>query len=114
MGAMDPTVKAVWGSWHWRPDVLLVLLVLGTLYITGWWRLRRRRPQAARRWQLALSLAGLAVIAVALLSPLDPLASLLLAAHMIQHQLLTMVAAPLLLLANPLPVVLWALPRALR
>lgn len=111
---MDPTVKAVWGSWHWRPDVLLVVLALGTFYITGWWRLRRRRPQVARRWQLALSLAGLAVIAVALLSPLDALASLLLAAHMIQHQLLTMVAAPLLLLANPLPVVLWALPRALR
>ena len=111
---MDPTVKAVWGSWHWRPDVLLVVPALGTLYITGWWCLRRRRPQVARRWQLALYLAGLAVIAVALLSPLDPLASLLLATHMIQHQLLTMVAAPLLLLANPLPVVLWALPRALR
>ena len=33
---------------------------------------------------------------------------------MIQHQLHTMVAAPLLLLANPLPVVLWAVPRRLR
>ena len=43
------------------------------------------------------------MIAVALLSPLEALASLLLAAHMIQHQLHTMVAAPLLLLANPLP-----------
>ncbi len=111
---MDPTVKAVLGSWHWRPDVLLVLLVLGTLYITGWWRLRCRQPQVARPWQLALYLAGLAVIAVALLSPLDPLGSLLLAAHMIQHELLTMVAAPLLLLANPLPAVLWALPRSVR
>ena len=76
---MDPTVKAVLGSWHWRPDVLLVVLALGA----GWWRVRRRRPQVP--WQLALSLAGLAVIAVALLSPLDALASLLLAAHMIQH-----------------------------
>lgn len=54
------------------------------------------------------------MIAVALLSPLEALASLLLAAHMIQHQLHTMVAAPLLLLANPLPVVLWAVPRRLR
>ena len=44
---MDPTVKAVLGSWHWRPDVLLVLLVLGTLYITGWWRLRHARARGA-------------------------------------------------------------------
>ena len=68
----------------------------------------------ARPWQLTLYLAGLALIAVALLSPLDPLVSLLLAVHMIQHELLTMVAAPLLLLANPLPAVLWALPRSVR
>lgn len=111
---MDATVTTVLGSWHWRPDVLLVVVGLGALYITGWWRLRRRRPQVARPWQLALYLAGLAAIAAALLSPLDPLASRLLTAHMLQHELLMMVAPPLLLLATPLPVVLWALPRRVR
>ncbi|MBI4241269.1 MAG: cytochrome c oxidase assembly protein, partial [Candidatus Rokubacteria bacterium] len=85
----------------------------GVAYVTGWRRLRRQKA-AVRPGQLALYLAGLAVIALALLSPIDTFAALLLTMHMIQHELLTMVAPPLLLLANPLPVVLWALPRRLR
>src|SRR5256885_16566048 len=34
--------------------------------------------------------------------------------HMIQHLLLVMVAARVVLLGNPLPLVLWGLPRAVR
>jgi cytochrome c oxidase assembly factor CtaG len=33
---------------------------------------------------------------------------------MVQHELLIMVAAPLLLLADPLPIILWGLPRRFR
>jgi putative membrane protein len=50
------------------------------------------------------------VLCVALLSPIDRLAGVLFSMHMVQHLLLMMVAAPLLLCANPLPVFLWALP----
>src|SRR5439155_1353311 len=56
----------------------------------------------------ALTLAG------ALLPPLDRVAAALLSAHMGQHVLLTLVAAPLLALAQPLNVALAALPRAWR
>lgn len=108
---MDPTLKAVLASWQWRPDVALVVAGLGAVYVTGWCRLRRRKPKAVRPWRLALYLCGLAVIILALLSPLDTFAPWLFTLHMVEHQLLTMVAPPLLLLANPLPVVLWALPR---
>jgi cytochrome c oxidase assembly factor CtaG len=34
--------------------------------------------------------------------------------HMVQHEILIMVAPPLLLLADPLPVLLWGLPRNFR
>jgi cytochrome c oxidase assembly factor CtaG len=34
--------------------------------------------------------------------------------HMIQHLLLVMIAPPLLLLANPMPVMMWGLPTSLR
>lgn len=51
---------------------------------------------------------------MALLSPVDQLASLLFSMHMVQHLLLTMLAPPLLLLANPFPVVLWGLPARVR
>ena len=101
--------------WHWRPDVLLVLGSLGAAYGLGWWRIRRQGYRAlAARWRLAAYGGGLGAVALALLSPVERLAEVLLAAHMVQHQLLIMVAAPLVLLGNPLPFGLWGLPRRLR
>lgn len=59
--------------------------------------------------QLVFYTLALAAIALALLSPLDDLGSYLLIAHMVQHELLMMIAPPLILLAQPIPVFLWAL-----
>jgi len=111
---VDATLTAILLSWRWRPDVIAVVVALGGLYIAGWWRLHRRHAEAAPAWQLALYLAGLGAIGLALLSPIDPLGSLLFFMHMAQHELLMMVAPPLLLLGNPLPIVLWGLPASLR
>lgn len=95
--------------------ILLVLVTWGAGYSAGWWRLRRRgHPGVARGWPLALYLAGVCVLGVALLSPIDRWASRSFSMHMVQHLLLTMMAPPLLLLGNPLPVVLWALPARAR
>ncbi|PYM38708.1 MAG: cytochrome c oxidase assembly protein [Candidatus Rokuibacteriota bacterium] len=93
--------------------VALGLLAVGAAYARGWRRLRAARD-AAPRWRLALYAAGLATIAVALLSPLDALAAERFSAHMGQHLLLTMVAAPLVVLGNPLPFVLWGAPAGAR
>lgn len=101
-------------SWDPRLEVALALLVAGGLYTLGWWRLARRAPRSRRGTTLVPALGGLAGIAVALLSPLDGLADRLFVAHMLQHMLLIMVAAPALLLANPFPIVLWALPAPVR
>src|SRR5438094_404818 len=49
-------------------------------------------------------------ILLALAAPLDGLAHERFSAHMLQHLLLLTVAAPLGLLANPFPVVIWTLP----
>jgi len=102
-------------SWDWRPDVVLVLVTLASVYASGWWRLREAGyGRLARTWGLILYLSGLAVVGVALLSPIAELAHVLLSAHMIQHLLLMMFGAPLLLLGNPLPISLWGLPRRAR
>jgi putative membrane protein len=116
---MDPVLKAVLLSWDWRLDVLLVLAAAGTLYVAGWRRLwarthasrnrRQRRPLVAR-WRLVAYLGGLFVLGVALLSPIDVLSGQLFFMHMIQHLLLIMIAPPLLLIANPMPFILWGLP----
>jgi len=87
----------------------LVLVGLATLYAWGWSRLRAA-GHAPPIWRLGLYALGLTTVGAALLSPLDDLAAARFAAHMGQHLLLTMMAAPLLLLGNPLPLVLWGLP----
>lgn len=91
--------------------VLAVLVVLASVYTRGWRALRRRgHGTITREWRLVVYLAGLGVIGLALLSPIDALADAWFSAHMLQHLLLTMVAAPLLLLGNPLPPCLWGVP----
>ncbi|MBI4636852.1 MAG: cytochrome c oxidase assembly protein [Candidatus Rokubacteria bacterium] len=97
-----------------RLEVALPLLLVASLYLRGAWRLSRRAPRAFPAWRLLPALGGLSAVGVALLSPLARLAHDLFAAHMVQHFLLVMVAAPALLLADPLAAVLWALPAAVR
>jgi putative membrane protein len=95
-------------DWHWRWDVISVLFIFGTLYVRGWVRLRRMGGEA-RVSQLVFYALAIGAIGCALLSPLDKLASYLLIAHMVQHELLMMLAPPLILLANPVPILLWGL-----
>jgi cytochrome c oxidase assembly factor CtaG len=101
-----PADGGVLAAWHWRWDVISVLIFFAILYVRGWARLRTSHGEATV-WHLGLYFLALLAIAIALLSPLDALASYLLIAHMLQHQLLMMAAAPLILLANPVPTLLW-------
>ena len=57
---------------------------------------------------------GWSVLAVALLSPIDVLAERSFALHMVQHELLMVVAAPLLVLSRPLEAWVWAVSPAAR
>ena len=90
----------------------LVMGLLGVVYVRGWRRLASA-GHAPPRWRLALYMLALVVLALALLG-LDEAAESRFSWHMIQHLLLVMVAAPLVLLGNPLPLVLWGLPHAVR
>jgi cytochrome c oxidase assembly factor CtaG/ferredoxin len=111
---MSPTLDAVLRSWPFDPSLLITLLVCAGLYLRGWLALRRRY---ARRWHgghLTAFFGGLAVIYLALASPIEPFAALLLQVHMLQHLLLMMAAPPLLWLGAPLIPLLRGLPRAVR
>jgi len=91
----------------------LGLVATAAAYVRGWRRLRAA-GYAPPVWRPASYALGLAFVAGALLSPLDELAAERFSAHMAQHLLLTMMAAPLLLLGNPLPPILWGLPPSAR
>ena len=112
----SPESAAAFGdlAWNPRPEVMLLLLMAAGLYAVGWWRLSRRASRPIARTRVGLALGGLLALALALVSPLDGLADRLFVAHMLQHMLLIAVAAPALLLADPFPIIVWALPDAVR
>ena len=112
---MDAVLQETLWRWEWRPEVVLVLAGMGTVYSLGWARLARQgRRRLANGWRLAAFWGGLLALALALLSPIDALQPLLFTMHMVQHELLMMVAAPLVMLSAPLPFLLWGLPASWR
>jgi putative membrane protein len=103
-------------GWGAEPWVLACLALSLLLYVAGasklWPRSRLARPLRVR--QAACFGGGWLALAVALASPLDGAGSLAFSAHMVQHELLMIVAAPLMVLGRPLGVWVWALPAAWR
>lgn len=87
------------------------------LYTRGLARLRAR-PHGGRgiaRWRVRCFAAGIVATIVALVSPMAEMGGVLFSAHMLQHVVLMLMAAPLLVLGVPWHVMPWALgpaPRA--
>lgn len=108
--------ETLWHTWTLDPLVLVPLLLAGWLYARGLRRLWTRAGGGRGiRYGHALSFAlGMAVLFVALVSPLDALGEALLSAHMAQHGLLVALAPPLLLVGKPGVVFAWALPAPAR
>lgn len=104
-------LKVVLASWRLELFPALGLLLTALVYWRGWRRLHAWIPDRFPVWRLASFLGGLVALFLAVASPLDALAGLLLQAHMIQHLLLTMLAPPLLLLGAPYLPLLCGLPR---
>jgi putative membrane protein len=117
---MDPVLQALLLSWDLRAELILVLILAGSVFGLGWWRIRSAQEQRpghrwlATGWRLAAYLGGLIILGVALMSPIDVLGGHLFSMHMIQHLLLVMIVPPLLLIANPLPFYMWGLPAMVR
>jgi cytochrome c oxidase assembly factor CtaG len=89
-----------------------IAIVAGAgLYATGLTRLWRRAGvgQGITRAQVAAAAAGWATLWIALVSPLPWLSAILFSAHMTQHELLMIVAAPLFAFAKPALAALWVL-----
>ncbi len=111
---MDPTF-IIRLSWAWRPEIILTLGLAATVHLTGRWRLKRKGSAGLTKpWRSISYLSGLAVLWIATMSPIDVLSDQFFYMHMIQHLLLVMIAPPLLLIANPMPIALWGLPSSLR
>jgi cytochrome c oxidase assembly factor CtaG len=97
-------------SWNPDPVILFGLALAGWAYRSGWQVIPAHRRKGHHVLYFSL---GLATIGVALLSPIDALAAALVSGHMLQHLLLIIVAAPLIILGDPL-VLLRGLPHDVR
>jgi cytochrome c oxidase assembly factor CtaG len=110
-GPVPPTPSWPAILWAWTFDPLPVMAV-AVAAVAYWWlvrRVARRHPRNPvprhRHWAWG---GGLAAVVVALLSPIETYSGVLLTVHMVQHLLLQFVAAPLLLLAAPVTLLLRA------
>lgn len=92
------------------PWVIAPLTVALALYAAGVTRLWRHAGvgRGISRMQAACFAAGWLSLVAALVSPLDALGSKLFSAHMVQHEALMLVSAPLMVLARPLAAWTWA------
>lgn len=115
-GSVTVTPDGLWHAWNPDPLVLVVLGLATWCYARGAASIWRQvgRGRVVRPVRTVAWAAAVTTLAVALLSPVEALAHTLLAGHMVQHVLLTLVAAPLLALSGPTLPLLRGLPHRLR
>ena len=103
-------------TWTWDGWVVLPLAASLALYSIGVTRLWRRagRGRGVRAWQVACFASAWLLLVVALVAPLHWLGGRLFTAHMIEHEILMTMAAPLLVVARPIGAILWAVPASWR
>jgi putative membrane protein len=103
-------------SWTFDPWIVVPILLLGLLYALGSVVLGRRTRigRELREWRVVAFLGGWISLVAALVSPLHWLGEHLFSFHMIEHEILMAVSAPLLVVAMPIGTLLWAFPRPVR
>ena len=103
----------LWTAWTLDPGMALPLAMAAVLFVLGSRKLARGAAPygraARRRTRYGFAVAWLTLV-IALLSPLHAAAEALFTMHMIQHELLMVIAAPLLVLSRPMVPMMWALP----
>jgi putative membrane protein len=104
-----PTVAFLLFGWSFDPLVQTLTIGTGLLYLVGVRSVDRAHPKnPVPRVRIAAFLGGLFALEVALQSGMAAYDDTLFSAHMVQHMLLVLVAAPLLVLGAPITLLLRA------
>lgn len=109
LGQPEPTFTTLLTNWEFDPLFMILTGIISWLYYLGVRRVNRLHPGSRYpRKRVAYFYAGIGVLVFALISPFASYDTTLFSLHMVQHLLLTMVAAPLLLLGTPVTLALRA------
>jgi putative membrane protein len=92
----------IFAEWSFDPGIVIPLAITALFYLIG--------QRAATARQRAFFWTGWAVLTLALISPLHEMGEQLFSAHMAQHEILMLIAAPLLVLSRPLVPMLHGMP----
>jgi cytochrome c oxidase assembly factor CtaG len=98
--------------WTLSPELVIPLGLSLVIYAVGWFRLSKRAsnpPPGAQRF-----LAGWLILTLSLVSPLHEAGEQSFTMHMIEHELIMLVATLLLASSNAGGILAWGLPRPLR
>jgi putative membrane protein len=101
----DARISTILTSWTLNPLAIVPIVVVAWLYGVGLRRAARAGTPHPRRSAVAF-VTGLALVAVALASPIDAYAEVSFSVHMSQHLMLTLLAPPLLALGAPITLAL--------
>jgi cytochrome c oxidase assembly factor CtaG len=103
-------------TWSFEPQFVVPLAVTAIVYARGIRESLRRTTRSRNeiRREMMFFISGFVVLTLALVSPIHELGEELFSAHMIQHELLMTIAAPLLVLGRPIVPMMWGLPTATR
>jgi putative membrane protein len=109
---MSPAVHAILADWTLPPWLTGLSLLSAVIYHRGWIVIRKTRKTQFTVLRLASFFSGLAVLWIAIGSPMDGFADAMLSTHMVEHLLLMSVVPPLLLLGLPAVPLIRGLPSA--
>ena len=111
-----PGPADVWTAWSLDPFVVMPISAGAALYTFGLYRAWTRAGigRGITKAQVAAVAGGTLAFCTSLVWPLDAMGDSLFVAHMAQHMVLMAIAAPLLVLGDPLLTVLRAVPRRQR
>lgn len=111
---MSPAMQSVFDDWSLPVWLTLATVLTTAIYVRGWLALHKTRPEQFNTWRLYSFLAGMASLWIAIGSPVDAFADVLLSAHMVEHLILMSIVPPLVLLGFPVVPMLRGLPKFLR
>jgi putative membrane protein len=100
-------------AWTFDPWIVTPLVTVGAMYLIGAIALRRGH-QTSWSWQRLAYVVSWLSLAGALVSPLHWLGERLFSFHMIEHEIIMAISAPLIVLSRPVGTLLWSLPRRFR